>query len=122
MKNIFLCRFHHRWRVQQFAVDWKQSSPFHSATTFCYKSASAQFTIVHWFVLFCYLVDESGSIRAMSENAAVQCLLLREIHEWKAEGASELDVITRLRQQTVPQGHNYHTWKPGKSPKKQTVM
>ena len=29
------------------------------------------------------------------------------------EGASDKDVITRLRQRTVPDGYSYHTWIPG---------
>ena len=35
------------------------------------------------------------------------------IHSWRREGASDKDVIIRLRQRTVPDGYSYHTWIPG---------
>ena len=34
--------------------------------------------------------------------------VLQEIATWKAEGASDIDVVTRLRLKTVPEGYKYH--------------
>lgn len=31
------------------------------------------------------------------------------------EGATDEDIICRLRQRTVPEGYSYHYWCPGKS-------
>ena len=39
--------------------------------------------------------------------------VLQEIAIWKAEGASDSDVVTRLRLKTVPEGYEYHPWKKG---------
>ena len=49
----------------------------------------------------------------MRENPAVPQQLLLEILLWKLEGAMDVDVITRLRERTVPQGYKFHTWQPG---------
>lgn len=46
-------------------------------------------------------------------NPTVSGKLLQEINSWRREGASDRDVITRLRQRTVPNGYSYHTWIPG---------
>ena len=39
--------------------------------------------------------------------------VLQEISTWKAEGASDMDVVTRLRLKTVPEGYKYHPWTKG---------
>ena len=39
--------------------------------------------------------------------------VIQEIATWKSEGASDIDVVTRLRLGTVPGGYDYHTWKKG---------
>lgn len=39
--------------------------------------------------------------------------VLQEIATWKAEGASDIDVVTRLRLKTVPEGYKYHPWTKG---------
>ena len=52
---------------------------------------------------------------AKRNNPAVSKELLEEILSWKIEGASNIDVITRLRQRTVPRGYEYHSWIPGRS-------
>ena len=39
--------------------------------------------------------------------------LLREILGWMAEGASMMDVVTRLRQRTTPDGYPNKSWQPG---------
>ena len=40
--------------------------------------------------------------------------VLQEISTWKAEGAaSDMDVVTRLRLKTVPEGYKYHLWTKG---------
>lgn len=56
---------------------------------------------------------EDGSLCAQKQNPAIPVNLLRDIFTWKAEGATEIDIITRLRQRTVPAGYAYHTWIPG---------
>ena len=61
-----------------------------------------------------FAVKEDGSIVAKKPNPAVPSDLLKEILSWKSEGASMLDVVTRLRQRTVPAGYTIHTWIPGK--------
>jgi hypothetical protein len=46
-------------------------------------------------------------------NPAVGAALLKEILLWKLEGCSNDDVITRLRQRTVPEGYTIHPWIAG---------
>jgi hypothetical protein len=58
-------------------------------------------------------VSKDGSVCAKRMNPGVSEKLLREIHSWRREGASDKDVIIRLRQRTVPDGYSYHTWIPG---------
>lgn len=55
----------------------------------------------------------AGSVCAKRMNPGVSEELLRKIHSWRREGASDKDVIIRLRQRTVPDGYSYHTWIPG---------
>ena len=58
-------------------------------------------------------VDVHSSIFADVPNPAVSSSLLWEVHEWKENGISEQDILSRLRCRTVPPGHVYTTWKPG---------
>ena len=58
-------------------------------------------------------VNDNGSISAKAANPAVSNGLLQEIHTWREEGASDMDIITRLRQRTVPAGHSFRPWCPG---------
>ena len=51
---------------------------------------------------------------AASPSPIVPASLLSEILSWRCEGATDMDVITRLRQRTVPTGYNPHPWKPGR--------
>lgn len=53
-----------------------------------------------------------GSVAAEVPNPAVTPELLKEILEWKRHGATINDVITRLRQRTVPTGYTIHMWQP----------
>ena len=53
------------------------------------------------------------SLCAQKQNPATPVNVLRDIFTWKAEGATEIDIITRLRQRTVPAGYAYHTQIPG---------
>ena len=46
----------------------------------------------------------------MVPNAAVNAALLQQIHGWIEAGATEDDVIDRLRLQAVPTGYALHTW------------
>ena len=39
--------------------------------------------------------------------------LIEEIASWVDEKCSHADIITRLRQRTVPDGYVVHTWIPG---------
>lgn len=56
----------------------------------------------------------NGSIVAERHNPAVPNAVLRQIWEWKLQGATPEDVIDRLRSRTVPPGYVPHAWSPGK--------
>ena len=51
-----------------------------------------------------------GSIVATEQNPAVSAELLAEIFQWREAGATEDDVIERLRMRTVPPGYTPHLW------------
>lgn len=55
-----------------------------------------------------------GSIHAMKVNCAVPTEMLLEIFTWKKAGVKDAEIIDRLRQRTVPNGYDFHTWIPGK--------
>ena len=55
----------------------------------------------------CLEVSKDGSVYAKKVNPGVSGKLLKEIHSWR-EGASDKDVIIRLRQRTVSDGYSYH--------------
>ena len=59
------------------------------------------------------VVTSDGHIVAQKQNSAVSSELLSEIWSWKMEGATDTDIICRLRQRTVPTGCSYHHWCPG---------
>ena len=67
--------------------------------------------LTRFFCLFIGLVD--GTITAVEHNPAVSQSLLKEVDGWKQEDCSDMDVITRLRQRTVPQGYKFHNWVKG---------
>ena len=46
-------------------------------------------------------------------NPAVTREILEEILYWKEEGCTQKDIITRLRNRTVPSGYKYHNWRAG---------
>lgn len=69
---------------------------------------------LHVVCVLCHLVLQDGSIVAKKSNTCVTSELLQEILQWKNEGMEDLDIITRLRQRTVPVGYIRHTWQPGK--------
>lgn len=54
-----------------------------------------------------------GTIVAVAPHPAVPTSLLREILSWRSEGATDLVVISKLRQRTVPEGYTPHPWNPG---------
>ena len=60
-----------------------------------------------------FTVNKDGGIQAKTTNPAVPDELLWEIHRWRMEDATDVDIITRLRQRTVPTGYCLHTWCPG---------
>lgn len=61
-----------------------------------------------------YIVACSGhEIKAEVPNPAVTTTLLKEIKEWTTEGAKLDDIVTRLRQRTVPTGYVIHNWDQG---------
>ena len=67
-------------------------------------------------MLFLYITfsgNADGSIATRTPNVAVDTALLKKIHVWTGLGASEDDIIDRLRAQTVPTGHAFHTWIQG---------
>ena len=49
---------------------------------------------------YLYVVREDGSIVAQRKNCAVSENILKEIHTWKMEGATDQDVLCRLRAST----------------------
>ena len=59
-------------------------------------------------------VTSDGKIAAKRQNPAVSTEVLTEILCWKTEGATETDIICRLRQRTVPAGYCHRYWCPGK--------
>ena len=63
--------------------------------------------------LLYYVGGPGGDVKAEVENPAVSSNLLKEILKWQGEGSTMKDIIIRLRQRTVPAGHEYHTWTPG---------
>lgn len=62
---------------------------------------------------FFFTVHPDGAIIADVNNPAVSTDLLKEILHWKVENCGDKDIITRLRQRTVPSGYQYTTWSPG---------
>lgn len=55
-------------------------------------------------------------MEAVIPNPAVTTVtteVLSEILLWRSEGATDVDVITRLRQRTVPSGFDIHPWIDG---------
>ena len=62
---------------------------------------------------FFFSVGKDGAIYGQRKNVAVSEELLKEIYSWRGEGATDKDVLTQLRQRTVPEGYTYHTWNPG---------
>ena len=69
--------------------------------------------LIPYYVVKINHVGSSGVISAQVHNPAVTRSLLNEIGQWKAEGCSDVDVITRLRLRTVPLGYEIHTWMAG---------
>ena len=51
-----------------------------------------------------------GTITAVVHNSAVTDSLLKQIWQWRKEGCSDTDVITHLRQMTIPPGYEIHIW------------
>ena len=70
-------------------------------------------TICNYYYINYLEVSKDGSVCAKRINPGVSEKLLREIHSWRREGASDKDVNIRLQQRTVPDGYSYHTWIPG---------
>ena len=60
-----------------------------------------------------FAVTLDGHIVAKKESPAVSMELLAEILDWKLEGATDKDVLCRLRHRTVPAGYSYHSWCTG---------
>lgn len=58
-------------------------------------------------------VGTSTGWSAQLPNPAVPAELISEIGSWIDENCSHVDIITRLRQRTVPEGYVVHTWIPG---------
>ena len=51
-----------------------------------------------------------GVVKALRSNPALTSEQLEEILVWKDEGCTMNDIVTRLRQRTVPKDFNPHTW------------
>ena len=59
------------------------------------------------------VVISDGHNVAQQQNPAITKEFLSEIWSWKMEGATDTEIICRLRQQMVPTGYSYHQWCPG---------
>ena len=57
-----------------------------------------------------FTASKDGRITAKKPNPAVPVATLKEIMEWKKSGATEDDIIGRLRIRTVPNGYPTHRW------------
>lgn len=81
------------------------------------KMLSPQCNLPFFYFIFLHIIICPGlvddTVTAELHNPAVSQALLKEIHHWKQEGCLDLDVITRLRQRTVPQGYKFHNWIAG---------
>ena len=64
-------------------------------------------------MLLLHVGGKDGIIEAEVVNRAVPTSVLKEILTWKGEGCTIEDVVTRLRNRTVPNGYGYHTWSEG---------
>ena len=67
--------------------------------------------IPHYSIRYPDLSDDSISAEVV--NPAVPSSLLEEIVAWKKQGATDVDVLSRLRTRCVPAGYTYTTWIPG---------
>ena len=73
---------------------------------------------IHVTCLLCHYVHvvlPDGNIGAEHHNPAVPSDVLKEIWEWKQQGATLEDVIDRLRSRTVPPGYEPHPWTHGEN-------
>lgn len=50
---------------------------------------------------------------AQRNNAAVSTEILEKILMWKQSGATDGDILARLRLQMVPSGYSVQPWTPG---------
>jgi len=70
--------------------------------------------MINYYYIF---VSTSGSaegvVTARIHNDAVHIDLLNQIYGWVTAGATQDDIIERLRLKTVPTGYNIHTWTQG---------
>lgn len=60
-----------------------------------------------------HAIADDGSLLAKRKHPVVSDELLREIHDWRKEGAKDIDVITCLHCRAVPPNFDYHCWCPG---------
>ena len=56
---------------------------------------------------------KDGTVTTLESNTAISTELLSEIKKWYTEGATNDDVIERLRLRTVPPGYPIHSWIEG---------
>ena len=73
---------------------------------------------IHVTCLLCHYVHvvlPDENIGAEHHNPAVSSDVLKEIWEWKQQGATLEDVIDRLRSRTVPPGYVPHPWTHGEN-------
>lgn len=70
--------------------------------------------MVHTILMYKYfVVSPDGNIVAKLPNPSVSPDLLKEIYLWKKSGASNDDVLDRLRLRCVPTGYIPKPWNPG---------
>ena len=59
------------------------------------------------------LGNGDGVVQAIRSSPAISVEKLEEILTWKDEKCSMDDIVTRLRQRTVPIGYDFHTLHQG---------
>lgn len=54
-----------------------------------------------------------GTLVAEDKNEVVPSSVLKEIWEWRQNGATHSDILSRLRLRTVPEGYTVSPWNSG---------
>lgn len=74
---------------------------------------------VNYNIGYCHIsldenyAEEQSVLVAEDNTSMVPTEVLQEILNWRKDGISLDDIISRLRSRTVPSGYPIHTWKDG---------